>query len=174
MHDDLISPEYRKLLKKMHSEKKWGSSGHKRAEAVLQIMAEYGLLTCLDYGCGRGTLKAKINEIADIITVTEYDPAIEGKDKPPYPAEMLCSTDVLEHVELGNIGFVLKHINELFEKAAYLVISCRPANAILPDGRNAHLIIMPPDWWLIKLKKHLKGEIYASGSETELVVKVIK
>jgi 2-polyprenyl-3-methyl-5-hydroxy-6-metoxy-1,4-benzoquinol methylase len=158
----------------MHQRTKWGADGHKHAEKVYEIMARNGLLTALDYGCGRGTLKAKMHEIADVVTVKEYDPAIPGKNSLPAPAEMVVCTDVLEHIELGMIGGVLKHLNELTENAAYLVISCRYANAVLPNGKNAHLIVKPPDWWLIKIKKHFKGEIKAYGSEKELIVEILK
>jgi hypothetical protein len=43
---------------------------------------------------------------------------------------------------------VLDHIGRLAGKAAYLVISTRDANATLPDGRNAHLIVRPAPWWI--------------------------
>ena len=41
--------------------------------------------------------------------------------------------------------------SRLTKKVAFLVIACRPANRHLDDGRNAHLIVEPPDWWLKKI-----------------------
>jgi hypothetical protein len=36
-------------------------------------------------------------------------------------------------------------------KGAYLIAATRPAKAVLPDGRNAHLIVQSEDWWLQKI-----------------------
>jgi hypothetical protein len=69
----------------------------------------------------------------------------------PKPSDILVCTDVLEHIEPTLLDNVLDHIERLTREVALLVISCRPANAVLPDGRNAHLIIETPDWWLEKL-----------------------
>jgi hypothetical protein len=46
---------------------------------------------------------------------------------------------------------VLAHLAALAGKALYLVIATRPANAVLPDGRNAHLLVRSADWWLERL-----------------------
>jgi hypothetical protein len=48
----------------------------------------------------------------------------------------------------------LRHIFLLARRGAYLVIATRPARELLPDGRNAHLIIQPPEWWVEQLKKY--------------------
>jgi len=52
----------------------------------------------------------------------------------------------LEHVEPDRLGNVLDHIRRLSGKGCYIVIATRPAAAILPDGRNAHLIVKDADW----------------------------
>lgn len=139
------------MIRKMHETTKWGADGHIHADKVSFFAGMIDAKTILDYGCGRGKLKQKLGSR---FTFSEYDPGIKGKESLPAPADLVVCTDVLEHVEIGNIGFVLKHINELAVKGAYLVISCRPANSILPDGRNAHLIIKDPDWWMIKIQDH--------------------
>lgn len=82
----------------------------------------------------------------------EYDPAIEGIDALPLPAELLICTDTLEHVEPDRIDAVLTHIRSLTLIAAYLVISTQPAHKTLRDGRNAHLIVESPEWWWKKVE----------------------
>jgi 2-polyprenyl-3-methyl-5-hydroxy-6-metoxy-1,4-benzoquinol methylase len=69
----------------------------------------------------------------------------------PKPCDLVVCTDVLEHVEEDKIDSVLDHIFRLSAKSTYLVISTKPAKTILPDGRNAHLIIRPLDWWMKKI-----------------------
>jgi cyclopropane fatty-acyl-phospholipid synthase-like methyltransferase len=80
-----------------------------------------------------------------------YDPGIPDRAALPEPADFVVSTDVLEHVEPEKLDGVLKHIRELTKRQAYLNIHTGPANAKLPDGRNAHLIQQPAEWWHRKL-----------------------
>jgi hypothetical protein len=44
-------------------------------------------------------------------------------------------------------------MNLLFTKSAWLIVACYPAKKILPDGRNAHLSVHEPDWWIEKIKE---------------------
>ena len=71
---------------------------------------------------------------------------------PEIPAELVICTDVLEHIEPELIDNVLKHIESLTLKTAYLIIDTLPAQKNLPDGRNAHLIIENQDWWTNKIQ----------------------
>ncbi len=70
----------------------------------------------------------------------------------PKPCDLIVCSDVLEHVEPDKIDAVLSHIFQISGMGAYVVIATRPANAILPDGRNAHLIVKPSAWWIDKIK----------------------
>ena len=54
-------------------------------------------------------------------------------------------------------------IDDYFTKSAWLIIACYPAKKILPDGRNAHLIVENPTWWLDKISNTmLKSKISKS------------
>ncbi len=145
--EKLASPAYRLQLRLKHGSVNWGKSGHSHAPEVLAFAEELGARTVLDYGCGRGTLAASV----PTLKVIEYDPGIAGKDGLPKPADMVVSTDVLEHIEPELLDGVLAHQYRLAGKGAYLVISLRLAREILADGRNAHLVVKPADWWLEKL-----------------------
>jgi 2-polyprenyl-3-methyl-5-hydroxy-6-metoxy-1,4-benzoquinol methylase len=171
---NLISPEYKELIKRMHKIHTWGADGHKHCAAVNEIVAANNITTVLDYGCGRGTLKKELLKNKKIKTVFEYDPAIKGKDASPGEADLVVCTDVLEHIEADKIDDVLDHIDFLSIKAAYLIISCRYANAVLPNGKNAHLIVKPPQWWKEKISNVFSGKIEFSGNEKELRVVIIK
>lgn len=150
---DLISPKYRKLQKMLHGQPRgYGGRGDKWAGIVLQLALEYRATSILDYGCGEGTLaKALRSEAINGMRVSEYDPAIPGKDELPEPADLVVCTDVLEHIEKDRIDAVLAHLMELAQMAIFCVISTKHSNKVLADGRNAHLIIAPPKWWKKKL-----------------------
>lgn len=149
----LITDYYRDQNAKLHRETKWGESGQKSADIVFAAFEILGLKNMLDYGCGRGTLKTMLEKFGLETKIYEYDPAIPGKDVLPNPADFVACTDVLEHVEPECIDDVLDHIYSLMERYGFFIISCKEASRKLPDGRNAHILVHPPKWWLEKLRE---------------------
>lgn len=109
-----------------------------------QYIESLGFTDILDYGCGKGKLGLG----------RKYDPAIPEFFADPEPADLLVSTDVLEHIEPDLLDNVLIHMKSKMKKQGFLTIGCSPAAKKLPDGRNAHLIVQSPDWWIEKLKEH--------------------
>lgn len=142
----LISEDYKAQNKKLHEIPAYGTSSAKWVGEVRGIAQTYAVQTILDYGCGKGLLKQALG-----FEIAEYDPAIEGKDKQPQPAEMVVCTDVLEHIEPECLDAVLDDLQRLTKRVAFLTIATRPAKKILADGRNAHLIQESHKWWLPKL-----------------------
>jgi 2-polyprenyl-3-methyl-5-hydroxy-6-metoxy-1,4-benzoquinol methylase len=153
---DLISEEYRSALRLLHQGPRgFGNSGRKHAGEIVAVAAVLGIRSILDYGAGGGTLRqAMLSSLIYpmIRDFREYDPAIEGIEEPPLPADLVTCTDVLEHVEPEKLDAVLAHLRALTLKAAYLVISTQRSHKNLRDGRNAHLIVESPDWWLDKIR----------------------
>lgn len=162
----VISEGYQNLLQMRYKQKGWGSSGYSHADKVHAFAKEIGAATILDYGCGRGTLKKALttNWVAKDGTpaaslgwspeaVSEYDPGIVGKDTLPGPADLLVSTDVLEHIEPKLLMNVLGTLKGLGKKGQFHNISTKLAKEILPDGRNAHLIVEPGEWWLRRFRE---------------------
>lgn len=145
----LISNKYLKQNRLLHEDPKgFGGSGWKHAQAIVAFADELGAKSILDYGCGECTMRPEIKKLGWKGFIGEYDPAAFGKDAPPKPAEMVVCTDVMEHVEPGLVDNVLRHIRGLTGKGCYMVVATRPANKILPNGENAHLVIEPAQWWL--------------------------
>lgn len=152
---ELISEEYQKQNAKIHRQKNWGCDGRKCAKIMRAAIKILGIKSLLDYGCGQGTLKTTLRADGCGIDIFEYDPAIPGKDKPPGEgADMVVCTDVLEHIEPQYIDKVMAHIWMLAGRYAYFVIATKPARQVLPDGRNAHLIVEDWGWWRDKIKIH--------------------
>jgi SAM-dependent methyltransferase len=127
----------------------WGSSAGRWRGHVLDLAHRLDAKVILDYGCGKGMLKVLTEKFG--YRVTEYDPGIPGKDGPPEPADLVACLDVIEHLEPACLTDVLRDIERLAKTGALLVIALYPAGEILPDGRNAHLILESPKWWCDKL-----------------------
>lgn len=145
----LISPEYVKLNAQLHKDNwAYGIGGDRHADTVLKLSADIKSNSILDYGCGKGRLAKAIP-----FGICEYDPAIQGKDTPPKPADLVTCFDVLEHVEPDRLLYVLKDLHRCTIRLGYFIIHTGPSTKKLADGRNAHLIQEGKDWWLGKLRK---------------------
>lgn len=160
----MITDEYRALQRSLHeSDPKYGISSGRRANDILCVKEQQHCETILDYGCGKGRLREKIGDC-----VREYDPAIPGKDADPEPADLVVCTDVLEHIEPESLDDVLKHIHSRTGKYLYFVVSLRPAQKTLADGRNAHLIVESANWWLEKIGEYFFIESITESDNHEL------
>lgn len=147
----LLTEDYRNQLRTLHDrDVMWGSSANRWLPDVVSWGEALGAKTLIDYGCGKGLLKAKAEMHG--FRVTEYDPGIPGKDKLPDPADMVACLDVIEHLEPECLNEVLVDISNRAVKGALLVIALYPSGTRLPDGRDSHLIIEPPEWWDARLR----------------------
>lgn len=146
----LISEQYVEQNKSLHGAGNFGVSGYKWAPTVGWIVHHHQIQHVLDYGAGQQTLKNALQSRFPV-RIDCYDPAIPELATPPSSAELLTCTDVLEHIEPENIDHVLDHIRSIATRFVFLVIPTGPAAKTLPDGRNAHLIQKPVQWWLPKL-----------------------
>lgn len=151
----MISDEYKKLLQTMHVTK--FLSGTVKYEIIHEFVREYRPYNILDFGCAKGDL---INELRKnfprIQPIDGYDPAVEEFSTPPSRVyDCLISNDVIEHIEPEFLKDTLRYMESLFNRYAWFIIACYPAKKNLPDGRNAHLIVEQPSWWLNILENTL-------------------
>ncbi|MDP3720782.1 MAG: methyltransferase domain-containing protein [Acidobacteriota bacterium] len=145
---DLISPAYLETQRALHATPRgYGGKGSKWVDVVAALAAQYDAMSVLDYGCGQGTLATAIRAKHPALVCREYDPAIPGKNALPSFADLVVSTDVLEHIEPDRLDTVLDHMRSLARKAVFVVVATRLASKTLADGRNAHLIVEPGGWW---------------------------
>ena len=120
--------------------------------AIQALVEATGTKSLLDYGAGKGRLAMELVKLLKRpIRITPYDPAIPGWDAEPEPDEMVACIDVLEHIEPERLDVVLDHLARLVKRVGYFTVHTGPAERILPDGRNAHLIQEKPTWWLPKI-----------------------
>jgi len=160
-YEELLSKEYYDQLVQYRTTGRpnWGNGGGPHMQPVIDLIHSYrrpdNLRTVIDYGCGHGLLLRSIvsKGVIHKNNARFYDPGIEEyAEVPTEKYDLLVSTDVLEHIEPELLENVLKHMHELTRRIAYLNIHTGPANAILPDGRNAHLIQKPATWWREQLE----------------------
>lgn len=165
----VISPDYLALNQELHqTNPSYGISGSKRADVVEKIVAAITPQTILDYGAGKGTLAKALP-----FPIWEYDPAIPGKEQPPRAAELVVCTDVLEHVEPELLPNVLLDLKRVTLRILYVVINTGAAVKTLPDGRNAHLIQQPLEWWQNTLTQYFDiGKIGQVGNEITAILSI--
>lgn len=152
MAKPLISDAYRAQQQKMHENPDYGVASLEFAPIVAKIIRENDIRELLDYGAGKGRLGARLAELLDLPpAVRHYDPAIPQWSATPAPSELVACIDVLEHVEPGLLDNVLDDLARVTQSCGFFTVHTGPAVKHLDDGRNAHLIQRPYDWWLPKL-----------------------
>ena len=151
---NLISNEYKQSLEKLQDANTFKGLLVKY-EPVKEFVERYKPTDIIDYGCAKGKLVAQLKEdFPNIATIDGYDPGVlEFSTIPNAQYDCLISNDVIEHFEPEFLDQSLIAMDNLFSRVAWLIIACYPAKKKLPDGRNAHLIIEPPEWWLEKVKE---------------------
>lgn len=145
----LLTAAYRDLNQQLHNERPdYGCSAKQWIGMVREIASTVEPKKILDYGCGKRKLAEALSAEYEI---TSYDPCIEGFDTRPYPHDMVCCIDVLEHIEPECLDDVLDDLARLSRKLCFMTVATGPAGKQLPDGRNTHLIQKPYEWWLPKI-----------------------
>jgi len=152
----IISPAYAEMNRQLHADHDdYGANAAKSAAALVQLTKEFGCKVVLDFGCGKGTLRPAVRKISKDLKILEFDPAIAGKEKlPDRRPHMIVARDVMEHIEPAHLEAVLETMVDLKPKVVVMTISLELAKQILPDGRNAHLIVESADWWRNRLTAH--------------------
>jgi len=69
----------------------------------------------------------------------------------------------MEHVEPEYLDSVFDDLQRVTRKVGFFAIHTGKAIAILPDGRNAHLIQESPDWWLPKILSRFSLVAFEKG-----------
>jgi len=147
----LLTEEYRQLLAQKHGTGGWKDpAAGQYVDIIIKHAQELGETRLLDYGSGGGGLKRILTERGGY-EVTEYEPSREDLMHNNTPHNYVVSIDVLEHIEPDLLDNVLDDLQRVTLKGGYFTVSTRAAGQQLPDGRNAHLIIKPFEWWKEKI-----------------------
>lgn len=149
----LISENYRSQQQTLHEVGNYGVMGGMYAPIVAKIINKLEVTHLLDYGCGSNLSLSKglVGKVNYAFKYQAYDPCVDKYASPPVPAELVCCVDVLEHIEEDSIDEVLDHLQSLTEAVGFFTFDTGPALKELPDGRNAHILQRPMEWWLAKI-----------------------
>lgn len=146
--------EQAKLYHKNNPDKWEGSTLHGYVADIEKIIKTHKIDTILNYGSGKARF------VPPHWYCRNYDPAVAGFEiSPKAGADLVICVDVLEHIPENHIKNTLHIIFFLAKKFVFLTIACYPAKAILPNGKNAHYTVKPPEWWIEKLKHYKNYQV---------------
>lgn len=149
----LISEEYRKLQEELHCNPDYGVASVSYAPIVAEVVKLVGAQEILDYGAGKGRLGETLKTLLpEPLRMRHYDPARPEWAAPPQPCACVACIDVLEHIEPDLLDNVLDDLQRVTAGHGIFTVHTGPAVKVLADGRNAHLIQRPPEWWLEKFR----------------------
>ena len=158
---ELYSQNYLRQLENVHNTTTKGFGNKiKKIKAFETCMEKWKPQSLLDYGCGKGAMLQQLRQKYPFLHCLGYDPAVSiYSQKPKQKFDVVFCNDVLEHVEPLYLDNVLQFIEHHSKKYVWLRIDTQPANKILSDGRNAHLIIENEDWGRERLQFALRMKI---------------
>ena len=141
----LISEEHRAIQSALHeTNPNYGMASTYFAPILAEAVKQIKPKELLDYGAGKGRLAQALRSRLDFpLRIHHYDPAIPHWAQIPHPCEFVACIDVLEHIEPGLLDNVLDDLKRVTLRVGLFTVSTGPAQKVLPDGRNAHLIQQP-------------------------------
>ena len=147
----LITNEYLIQQKILHENPNYGVASLAFGPIVELLIQKYEIKTITDYGAGKCNLKRYVKGAL----YQPYDPVFPEYG-PASPADLVCCIDVLEHIEEDCLHDVLADLYRITNGIGFFSIHTGPAAKYLHDGRNAHLIQAPANWWLPHICRYFK------------------
>ena len=130
----------------------FGMSGQVKFKSVLKtLFTKYNIKSVLDYGAGQGSWENKVDNnqslknYLNLDSVSYFEPARELDTKTI--SECVVSFDVLEHVFISDIPWVIYDIFSYSSKLVIINAACYPAGKMLPNNENVHITVREPFWW---------------------------
>ena len=127
------------------------------ADIIKKIIENNNIKTLLDYGSGKGDryffesefLNKKYPPLKNYwnIQPTLFDPGVPFKKPNNQNFDIVISIDVLEHIPLEDLSWVIEEIFNFAKKIVFLNVACYSSSKTLPNGENAHVSVFPPLWW---------------------------
>jgi hypothetical protein len=146
-----------------------GKNIKRSADNIGRLITQFKAATVLDYGSGKGMLyKPFPGEPADSrfkshpswgsCKVICYDPGYAPfREEWTTQTDGVISTDVLEHIPVEDLNWILDEILGKAKSFVYLIVACYPAIKNLPNGENAHCTVELPEWWRDRLQRQACG-----------------
>lgn len=152
----MISEAYRQEQVALHRNPNYGIASVGFAMTVKKLFEGVGAKSISDYGAGKCRLREALHDAGvQAFDYFPYDPAYPEYGE-PRPADLVTCIDVLEHIEEPYLDNVLRQLQAITLKRGFFTVHCGPAQKLLSDGRNAHLIQAPSSWWLPRLCEYFE------------------
>lgn len=148
----VISDEYRALQQDLHRRTNYGVASLQFGKLIKSLLEKFGAQSVSDYGAGRKNLLVALEREGVSTDYRPYDPAFPEYGEPT-EGDLVCCIDVLEHIEPDLLDNVLDDLQRITVKHGFFTVHTGPAMKILADGRNAHIIQQPREWWLPQLTR---------------------
>ena len=153
---ETISKEYLLMQQELHLNTSYGVASVVFAPLVSEIITAYESKSLCDYGAGKKRLAEALKDLNNLPELYfPYDPIFPEYGEPK-KADLVSCIDVLEHIEPDFIDNVITELSSITTKHCFCTVNRAPAQKILSDGRNAHLIQESTSWWLEKFVKHFE------------------
>jgi len=156
-----ISPAYLAEQQLLHKNPGYGIASVHVAPFVARVIQGMKARSLSDYGAGKCRLQVALRELGIDIDYRPYDPAYPEYGA-PQPADLVTCIDVLEHVESECLDAVLTELARITVWLGFFTVHTGPAMKFLSDGRNAHLIQCPLNWWVDRLARHFTVEYFTN------------
>jgi hypothetical protein len=157
MNAPLISDEYRRLQRELHADPDYGVASVQYAPIVADVIRRQQIREMLDYGAGKGRLGEELEWLVPWpLAMRRYDPGVPQYSSAPEPSPFVACIDVLEHIEPELLPNVLDDLRRVTRGTGIFTVHTGPARKVLADGRNAHLIQQPPQWWLPQIMERFE------------------
>lgn len=145
-------------------------------DLVAELVRQWKPRNLLDYGSGKGKQysEKRVHDRWGGLEPTCYDIGVpEFRRRPEGKFDGVICCDMMEHIDPADVDAVLADIFGYATESrddgnpsfVYLYISCVPSKGkVLPDGRNVHLTVQPPEWWERKIAAFVRpGLIIKTG-----------
>lgn len=117
-------------------------------------MTDDEITTVLDYGGGGSDWDEpdfdpasgqSAKQFFDVSIVNTFEPARNEFEKTK--SDCVICMDVLEHIFISDVPKVVNELFSLAKKLLIINVACYEADALLPNGENAHITIRNAEWW---------------------------
>ncbi len=117
-------------------------------------LSDDDIATVLDYGGGGSDWDEpdfdlesgqSAKQYFDVSLVNTFEPARNKLEKTK--SDCVICMDVLEHIFISDVPKVVNELFSLAKKLLIINVACYEADALLPNGENAHITIRNAEWW---------------------------
>ena len=143
---------YTKSGKFIPPDQVFGRSSQLKFKNILkESFDKHKISILMDYGSGQGDwnelidLNMTLKKFLNLKEIYQFEPARNQNEKKI--SECVISLDVLEHVFISDVPWVLFDIFSNASKLVIINIACYPASKLLPNNENIHITERPPLWW---------------------------